>query len=85
MTDTTFKQEEDHWDSKVYQKAASFVPKLATKVLGWLDVQPDDVILDVGCGGMYFLSFSLAYRTVLSLSFCSCFTKLFIVDIQENH
>ena len=36
---------------KVYQNVASFVPKLATVVLGWLDVQRDDVILDVGCGG----------------------------------
>lgn len=35
---------------KAYQNSASFVPKLATKVLGWLDVQKDDVILDIGCG-----------------------------------
>ncbi len=34
-----------------YQNAASFVPKLATKVMQWLDPQKDDVILDVGCGG----------------------------------
>jgi len=26
------------------------VPKLATKILTWLDVHEDDVILDVGCG-----------------------------------
>jgi len=28
------------------------VPKLATKVMQWLDPQKDDVILDLGCGGM---------------------------------
>ncbi|PQE23003.1 methyltransferase domain-containing protein [Rutstroemia sp. NJR-2017a WRK4] len=44
------KPSEDHWSSEAYQNSASFVPKLATKVLGWLDVQPDDVILDIGCG-----------------------------------
>jgi len=36
---------------QAYQNSASFVPKLATKVIGWLDVREDDVILDVGCGG----------------------------------
>ncbi|TVY35105.1 putative methyltransferase, partial [Lachnellula occidentalis] len=41
---------QDHWDSAAYQNSASFVPKLATKVLQWLDVQEGDVILDVGCG-----------------------------------
>lgn len=30
---------------------ASFVPKLATKVVQWLDLQKDDVLLDIGCGG----------------------------------
>ncbi|KAH6669368.1 methyltransferase [Halenospora varia] len=44
------KEQVEHWSSEKYQNAASFVPKLATKVLGWLDVQKDDVILDVGCG-----------------------------------
>jgi protein-L-isoaspartate O-methyltransferase len=38
---------------QAYQNAASFVPKLATKVMQWLDPQKDDVILDVGCGGKY--------------------------------
>lgn len=41
---------EDHWSATAYQNSASFVPKLATKVLYWLDVQSDDVILDIGCG-----------------------------------
>lgn len=36
---------------QAYQNSASFVPKLATVVLQWLDVQKDDQILDVGCGG----------------------------------
>ena len=40
---------------QAYQSAASFVPKLATKVVQWLDPQPDDVILDVGCGGAFSL------------------------------
>jgi len=36
---------------QAYQNAASFVPKLATKVMQWLNPQQDDLILDVGCGG----------------------------------
>ncbi|OTB05735.1 hypothetical protein M426DRAFT_128860 [Hypoxylon sp. CI-4A] len=40
----------DHWSSNAYQHSASFVPKLATKILQWLDPQKDDVILDIGCG-----------------------------------
>ncbi|KAL2180181.1 S-adenosyl-L-methionine-dependent methyltransferase [Thermothelomyces heterothallicus CBS 202.75] len=40
----------DNWSSEAYQNVASFVPKLATKVMQWLDPQKDDVILDVGCG-----------------------------------
>ncbi|EGS19296.1 uncharacterized protein CTHT_0059220 [Thermochaetoides thermophila DSM 1495] len=40
----------DHWSSEAYQNAASFVPKLATKIVQWLDPQPNDVVLDIGCG-----------------------------------
>jgi protein-L-isoaspartate O-methyltransferase len=47
-------KQEDHWDSAAYQNSASFVPKLATKVLEWLDVQEGDKILDVGCGGEFY-------------------------------
>lgn len=36
---------------QAYQHSASFVPKLATKIMQWLDPQKDDVILDIGCGG----------------------------------
>jgi predicted TPR repeat methyltransferase len=34
-----------------YQHSASFVPKLAGKVVQWLDLGKDDVLLDIGCGG----------------------------------
>ncbi|KAL8708770.1 MAG: hypothetical protein Q9220_006412 [cf. Caloplaca sp. 1 TL-2023] len=40
----------DHWTEEAYSTSASFVPKLATTVLQWLDPQPEDVILDLGCG-----------------------------------
>ncbi|PBP19838.1 S-adenosyl-L-methionine-dependent methyltransferase [Diplocarpon rosae] len=42
--------QEEHWDPQAYQNSASFVPKLATKIISWLDVQEDDIILDIGCG-----------------------------------
>ncbi|KAK7746101.1 hypothetical protein SLS62_009561 [Diatrype stigma] len=55
-------EQKDHWSSEAsykllrdggimaYQNAASFVPKLAVKIMQWLDPQKDDVILDIGCG-----------------------------------
>ncbi|KAK3341251.1 S-adenosyl-L-methionine-dependent methyltransferase [Lasiosphaeria hispida] len=43
-------EKKDTWSSEAYQHSASFVPKLATKILQWLDPQKDDVILDIGCG-----------------------------------
>ncbi|KAI7546110.1 S-adenosyl-L-methionine-dependent methyltransferase [Hortaea werneckii] len=41
---------QDHWTSAKYQSAASFVPQLTTTVLSYLDIQPTDRILDIGCG-----------------------------------
>ncbi|KAK4681057.1 hypothetical protein QC764_104060 [Podospora pseudoanserina] len=38
------------WKADEYQKSLGFVPKLATKVLEWLDVKADDKVLDLGCG-----------------------------------
>ncbi|MCJ1284917.1 hypothetical protein MMC26_004254 [Xylographa opegraphella] len=40
----------DHWKAKAYASSGSFVPKLTSTLISWLDPQPDDVILDVGCG-----------------------------------
>ncbi|KAF4457940.1 hypothetical protein F53441_195 [Fusarium austroafricanum] len=42
--------QKDRWSTNAYQHSASFVPKLATKVVSWLDLQKDDVLLDIGCG-----------------------------------
>ncbi|KAJ6075688.1 hypothetical protein N7499_007669 [Penicillium canescens] len=35
---------------KAYSASAGYVPKLANKLLQYLDPQPDDRVLDVGCG-----------------------------------
>lgn len=43
-------QSKDHWTAKAYTASASFVPELTTTILSWLDPQPDDNILDLGCG-----------------------------------
>ncbi|KAK0367077.1 hypothetical protein LTR91_008606 [Friedmanniomyces endolithicus] len=44
------KSTKDHWSAEKYSSAADFVPKLTTTVLSYLDVQPGDHILDIGCG-----------------------------------
>jgi protein-L-isoaspartate O-methyltransferase len=41
----------DNWTTEEYQNSASFVPKLAGKVVEWLNLNKDDVVLDIGCGG----------------------------------
>ena len=38
------------WTVQAYQASSSFVPLLTTKVVEWLDPQPFDEILDIGCG-----------------------------------
>jgi len=38
------------WNAVEYAKTGSFVPALGTGVLEWLDVQPGERILDLGCG-----------------------------------
>ncbi|KAK5171942.1 uncharacterized protein LTR77_003579 [Saxophila tyrrhenica] len=40
----------DHWSSDKYSSAASFVPQLTSKVISYLNTQPADRILDLGCG-----------------------------------
>lgn len=43
-------QPKDHWNAKAYTSSASFVPKLTSIVVAWLDAQPHDNILDLACG-----------------------------------
>ncbi|MCJ1442459.1 MAG: hypothetical protein MMC23_002954 [Stictis urceolatum] len=41
----------DYWDAEAYtKKAAPFVPQLTSRIVSWLDPQPSDTILDIGCG-----------------------------------
>ena len=58
-TDTPIKQEgrdpveekpKDHWNKTAYNASASFVPLLTQEIMQWLDPQPSDRILDLGCG-----------------------------------
>lgn len=39
------------WDPERYARHAGFVPELGRGLLGWLDPQPGERILDLGCGG----------------------------------
>lgn len=50
MSTTQAPPKPDHWSESAYTSAASFVPKLTTKVLQHLNPQTGDQILDLGCG-----------------------------------
>ncbi|KAI8051897.1 S-adenosyl-L-methionine-dependent methyltransferase [Gilbertella persicaria] len=41
---------QDHWSASNYAKHASFVPKLGSIILDMLDPQPNEHVLDFGCG-----------------------------------
>ncbi|KAA8648436.1 hypothetical protein EYZ11_000357 [Aspergillus tanneri] len=61
-------QPKDHWSAEAYSTSASFVPKLAQTLLQFLDPQPTDKILDVGCGdGKFTEAFIPAVETVLGV------------------
>lgn len=38
------------WDAQEYARNGRFVADLASEVLAWLDVQPGESVLDLGCG-----------------------------------
>ncbi|OLL27106.1 putative methyltransferase [Neolecta irregularis DAH-3] len=42
--------QDQNWSAKHYAENASFVPQLTTEIVGLLDVETDDRILDLGCG-----------------------------------
>lgn len=46
-TESTFKQA---WSAGSYVGNASFVPELGAEILRWLAVEPQERVLDVGCG-----------------------------------
>lgn len=40
----------DHWDASRYERNARFVSDYGAKLVDWLDPQPGERILDLGCG-----------------------------------
>jgi predicted TPR repeat methyltransferase len=40
----------DDWSATMYDKNANFVPVLGAIILGMLNPQPNETILDLGCG-----------------------------------
>lgn len=43
-------QEREHWDASRYERSARFVSDHGAKLVDWLDPQPGEHVLDVGCG-----------------------------------
>ncbi|KAL9621015.1 MAG: hypothetical protein Q9160_004533 [Pyrenula sp. 1 TL-2023] len=53
---------------QAYSASANFVPNLAQKILQYLDPQPTDRVLDVGCGdGVFTAKFSSSVAEVLGI------------------
>lgn len=74
----------DYWSSQKYTAAADFVPKLTSTVLSYLDTQPADRILDIGCGDGRLTSQiaqAAAAGTVLGLDA----SPSFIATAREKH
>lgn len=63
----------DHWTAHAYASSASFVPLLTQEIVQWLDPQPNDVILDLGCGD-----------GVLTAKIRSCCSRLDGFDASAN-
>jgi tRNA/tmRNA/rRNA uracil-C5-methylase (TrmA/RlmC/RlmD family) len=54
--------------TQAYSTSASFVPALTATVLSYLDPQPSDKVLDLGCGdGVFTANFSNKVQKVLGL------------------
>ena len=68
--------------SQSYSAAAAFVPKLASKVLSYLDPQPTDRILDVGCGDGEFTS---NFSTVVAEVYGVDASPSFIQSATQDH
>ncbi|KKK21001.1 hypothetical protein P175DRAFT_0469528 [Aspergillus ochraceoroseus IBT 24754] len=61
-------QAKDTWSSEAYSDSASFVPKLTQTLLQYLDPQPTDKVLDIGCGdGKFTAAFLPFVEKVLGL------------------
>ncbi|KAK5116302.1 hypothetical protein LTR85_009274 [Meristemomyces frigidus] len=74
----------DHWSAAKYSSAASFVPKLTSTVLSYLDVQRQDRVLDIGCGdGQLTTQIAQAASSGQVLGLDA--SQSFIATAQEKH
>ncbi|EAA64273.1 hypothetical protein AN1566.2 [Aspergillus nidulans FGSC A4] len=60
-TQQTQAERKDNWSSEAYSASAAFVPKLTQTLLQYLDPQPSDSVLDIGCGDGKFTELFLPY------------------------
>lgn len=74
----------DHWTSQAYTSAAPFVPKLTTQVMSYLNIQPTDHILDIGCGDAQLTS-QIAQTATSGNVLGVDSSKSFIATARENH
>ncbi|KAK4550063.1 hypothetical protein LTR36_003030 [Oleoguttula mirabilis] len=80
----TTSAKKDHWSAAKYDSAASFVPKLTSTVVSYLDVQAKDRVLDIGCGDGQLtaqIAQSASSGEVLGLDA----SQSFISTAQEKH
>ncbi|KAI9727951.1 MAG: hypothetical protein M1828_005356 [Chrysothrix sp. TS-e1954] len=77
---------DDRWSSEAYQRSASFVPQLTNTVFKYLDPQPTDNILDIGCGdGILTAKIAASCKHVTGLDQSRSFVETAQQTVASDH